>query len=469
MRRAKEFFKRFLMMLSEIIWIYYVIVLFTSVKWNHLFYFDPVCFMAAGVMGCVWNFILRKSNNQILLFTGNILALGILVFLNWLSIVPGGKWVFGIAVSIGLGIIFLRSARLAFRPPLRLEILQHFEVNIVLYLLFALVFTAKEWINGIFHFLFILAILSSLLGMILSLDTHEEYDRNQQIKVLKVGKAGWLAGAASVFFLFIPILTLVFLLPSVQKTLFALVLGFWEGIKWSFQQINKFLMWLASLWPEQETGSLSGLPGQSLNLPKRMEETVTLVPSKWLITGLIILAFGFAVWILTTLVTRIQRPQTIKPKSITITKQDWWAVFKKKIKFFWYSLSLKWRRSIPYFYYQPVYWYYHQLLKWGEKNGIPKAKSETSREYVQRLIACLPETVSGLNINGCNLTVSEALVSLNHDYQAAYYGQAHNNAFKAAESDYKFLIKYLRAKVKITKANPPKYLFARIISKVRKK
>ncbi|MGI6449230.1 MAG: DUF4129 domain-containing protein [Desulfitobacteriia bacterium] len=468
MRRAKELFKFFIMMLSEIIWIYYVIVLFTSAKWDRLFCFEPTWFMAAGVVGCALNYILVKCGNQILLFAGNISVLGTLAFLNWRNAVPPEAWGFGIAVSVGLGLIFMRSARLAYRRPLRREILQHFEVNIVLYLVLALVFTANEWSNGIFHLLFIVAILSSLLGMILSLDAHGEYDENQQIKVLKVGKSGWFAGAAAIFFILIPILSLAFLMPAVQKGLFSLVSGFWEGVKWLFQQLNNFMGWLASLWPKQETGLLPpGPPEQGLIPPGGMEETVILVPSGWLMAGVLVLAFVVAIWLLTKFLAKIQLPKTLKPKSITVTKQAWWAVLKKKLQSLWRSLSLKWRMSIPYFYCQPVYWYYHQVLKWGRKNGLPKAKSETSREYVLRLIACLPETDFRLPFSTGTLTIPEALMRLNQDYQAAYYGRGQDSSLsKASDTDYKFLIEHLRHKVKITPVNPPGLLLTRVIGKV---
>lgn len=427
-------------MFSEVIWVYYAIVMFTSVKWNEPAFFDLTWIMVAGVLGYTLNYLLANRSNHLLLFAANILIIAFIVLLNWRSVVPEGIWGFGLAVSIGIGFIFIRSARLVYRQPDRRAILQHFEGNVMLYIVFVLVFAGNQWSNEMFHLFFIVAIVSSLLGMILTLHKHEDSEGNQKIKIMKVGHSRWFAGVVIVLFICIPLFSLTLLLPSVNNVIFSLGMGIWEGLKWLSQGIASFFSWLSSLVPPPEMEVIPSIPEEPTIPPSASEGTINYLPSKKIVTGTIILLFLIALWFFSKAILdrRILKPT--KLKDIIITKESWWANFIRGLKSYLQYLSLKWRRRFPFFYYESIYWHYHQVLRWGKKNGSPRLKSETSQEYVKRLINYIPLKDNSFSYKGRDYQIADLLKRLNEDYQATYYGLKEKNS---GEKEYKLLIAHL--------------------------
>ena len=96
------------------------------------------------------------------------------------------------------------------------------------------------------------------------------------------------------------------------------------------------------------------------------------------------------------------------------------------MKAFFKRLAMKWRFMFPRYYKQTVYWYYNQVEKWGKKNGLQRLRSETSAEYVEKVINYLAveKNVSKVETNYDQL--SSLLRKINQDYQATYYGKKEN-------------------------------------------
>ncbi len=442
MDRFKDIYKSFVMIFSEMIWIYYVIVLFTSVEWNQPAFFDLTWLIISGITGYVLNLLLLKSNNHVFLFSANMLVIVFFVIQNWKSSVPQGTWGFGLAVSIGTIFIFLRSARLTRHLPTRQEILRRFEGNVIYYIIFTSVFTMKEWTNQTFHIFFIFAIASSLIGMLLTLQNHEDNESNQNVKIIKAGKSGWFTGVMTVFLICIPVFSLVLLLPSVNKGLYSLGTGLWKMLKWSGLQIGLFFKWLFSLLPEPEVGEMPAAPpGQKMIPSEILEETTHAFPVRWVITGIAIIITVIAVWHISRL-RKIRLTNTWgTPRRIVVSRESKWPNIKEKIKDYFNILKLKWRMNFIRFYKHPIYWYYRQVLKWGKKNDILKKKTETSKEYIEKVINHIPEKERSISYNGRDYKVPELLIRLSKDYQATYYGLCPE---MSGEGEYKLLIDYLK-------------------------
>lgn len=443
MERVKDFYKIFVMMFSEIIWIYYTIVMFTSIEWNQPAFFDLTWFAAAGVMGYTFNVLLAQRINYLFLFLANVSVVGFMIFLNWISIVPHGVWGFGIGVSIGLSFIFLRSTRLVYHKPARYEILRRFEGNVICYTFFVLVFSINNWINEMFHLFFICAIVSSLMGMILTLQNHEEAEDNQKTRIIKVGQSGWFAGVTTILLISIPLFSLALFLPAVNRALYLTGIAVWESLKWLVVKIGSFIFWFLSLFPEPELAPIPDAPAPQTNmLPKAMEETMHSLPMIWIIAAGAVLLIVLVIWLFSRLMIKMQFPKSLKPKHMLVTKESWWVHLKRNLKSYLRYLNLKWRMRFPHFYYYAIYWYYHQVVRWGKKNGFPKDKSETSQEYVKRIIDHIPEKESNFSFKGQNYQLSELLQRLNKDYQATYYGQ---KVEISGEGEYQFLINHLQS------------------------
>jgi len=448
LEQAKNLFKTFVMTLSEVIWVYYTIMLFTSAEWERPVFFSLTWFIVSGVTGYGVNALSAKRIHYVLLFAVNVLVLGFVIFENWRSIVPPGAWGFGLAVSIGLGFIFLRSARLAFHHPVRFEILRCFEGNIIGYSFFVLIFTANKWTNQLFHLIFLCAIVSSLLGMILTLQNHEEADDNQKTKIIKVGQSGWFAGTAAALLILVPIFSLALFLPSVNQALYLTGMTVWNGAKWLAVNIGRIIvnliLWFLGLFPESPTGPVEPLLFITFEQQKDMESKAMESINPLLLKGIIavgaVLIAVLVIWFFCRFIKNIKFPPSLKPKQITVTKESWWEHLKKNLKSFLRGLNLKWRMRFPHFYYYPVYWYYHQVLSWGKKKGFPKDKSETSKEYVERIIGHISDEKKNFSVKGQNYQLSELLLRLNKDYQASYYGgkiEINNHA------EYQILISHL--------------------------
>ena len=442
MEQIKIVFKSFIMMFSESIWMYYLIVMFTSVEWNQPIFFDCTWWIVSGALGYTLNALLANKKSHVLLFSANLSVLVFIIIQNWRNVVPQGSWIFGLAVSVGLSVVFIRSARLITRLPTRYEILRRFEGNVIYYIVFAVVFAVNKWNNEIFHLFFIFAIFSSLIGMILTLQGHEETEGDQKTKIMKVGQSGWFTIMVTVLLICIPPISLILLLPSVNSTLYLLGVRVWEGLKWLTLKIGVFLHWLLSLFPDPKMeGVIPSIPPEQTVIPHdAIEKSFATLSYIWLIAGVAIVLILIAIWFFTYFMKNRRFSKVLKAKNIKITRESWAVNMKKKWKVYLQNLNRRWRMAFPYFYHHPIYWNYHVLVKWGKKNGLPKKDTETTQEYVNKVIANIPESEMIFSYEGENYQLSELLSKLNSDYQRIYYGHKIEYSKK---SIYKHLMKHL--------------------------
>src|SRR5665648_51063 len=117
MGRIKDMYKSNIIIFSEIIWIYYLIVLFTGGKDKQPNFFDFKWWLIAGFMGYIVNGFLVKKNNYAIMILGNLLILSALVIGNWGNMIFDGNWGIGISVSILIFAIYLRSATMIYKVP----------------------------------------------------------------------------------------------------------------------------------------------------------------------------------------------------------------------------------------------------------------------------------------------------------------------------------------------------------------
>ena len=97
----------------------------------------------------------------------------------------------------------------------------------------------------------------------------------------------------------------------------------------------------------------------------------------------------------------------------------------------------------PYYYHKPVYWYYQQILNWGKKNKIPKNPSETSQEYLIKIINKLPNNEKSFMHKDKPYNLEKLLIRLNKDYQASYYGDQENISGESI-AEYRILLDYMK-------------------------
>ena len=102
---------------------------------------------------------------------------------------------------------------------------------------------------------------------------------------------------------------------------------------------------------------------------------------------------------------------------------------------------MRWRKCFPYYYDNLIYWYYHKLLRWGKKNGIARLKTETSKEYVKKVIEHITKEDRNFIYKGENYDLSELIRKLNKDYQAAFFG---SEIGKFEKTEYKLLLNKLK-------------------------
>lgn len=435
----KQLNKTFIVLFSEVIWIYYCLVLFTSIESNQLAFFDITWWIVAAIIGYAFNLVAGKLSIRLLQVIGNIVFLVFLIIQNWRAVNPEDTLFFGFVVSIAVSFVYIRSTSLLSHPPKRLNILQRFEGNIIFYIIFAVPFTVNQWINETFHLLFIFAIFLSLMGMILTLNSEEQ--GNNHLEVRKVGQSSWFTGVFSALLVSISLISLLLLLSPVHRGLYAIIMSFWGGVKYLGRILLHFFNWLFSLFPTAEMdGTLPEMePGQPIVAPENMEEMLVTAPS-WLLWVVGLILFACAIWFLSKLMKIRRTGLAMEAKNLIIIKNSWWKNIRKKWIAYLEFLILKWRIRFSRFYHHSIYWYYHKVQRWGMKNGIPHNKHETSREYIMKLIKQIPETENVFTYNNKNYRISDLLINLNEDYQATYYGTKAD----ASTEEYKLLLNYLK-------------------------
>lgn len=426
--------RSFIIIFSESIWIYYAIAFFTSVELDRAVFVPATWWLIAGITGYVFNRLLAGRVHYLFLVSGNILLLTWILVQNMKS-VGEGTWVLGLVLSIAVSFVFIRSGSFVYREPTRMQILSRFEGNIILYALFALVFTVKGWGDGQFHIVFLFATFISLMGMALTLQKHVQDKGNGHIEVQRVGQSGWFTAVISMLLVGVTLVCTLLFLPSIREMLLTVGTNGFELLKRLGKMLMDLIAWLFSLFPPPE---LEGTPPEmepgAPMIPDEMDEEVMLkIPIEWLIGigGALVIIVLLIVF--TRFLKQWQPPKPKKRLQIRTRKESWWANFWKQMKVYVKQFIMKWKSMFPRFYKQNVYWYYTQVEKWGRKNGVSRLRSETSGEYIERIIKHL--------VGEDTSTIESLLHKINRDYQAAYYGKKRGHS----ESDYQVLLKELKS------------------------
>ena len=441
MKHIQRTFKSLAVLFSEILWIYYLISIFTSIEWDQAVLPEATWLLVAGGIGYIINYLLSKKPIAIILILSNIIFTGFIISYNWKDAVPSGAWGFGLALSVGICIIIARTFSLAWESPTRKVILYHFELNLIFYVIFAGILDIRGWDHGNFHLLFILAILASLTGMLFTLEDYKKDENDYVTEIRKLGESGWFTMAMTVVLMATPIFSLIFLLDPIQKGISRLITSLWTILKQGLFTILILLEKLLELLPSPQTiGKIPDTPMVEMNLPPMEEEIISSIPSIIFVVAVILLILVIIILKFFEIIKNKRSHTYIKAREIVIIRESWLKNFYKKIKTILSGLKTRIKMTFPYFYHQQIYWYFYQVKKWGRKRGLAKKKSETSREYITKIISRIPSENNNFNHNNKNYQVTDLLTRLNQDFQSAYYGQNHENL----ETDYKHLIKELK-------------------------
>ena len=442
MGHIKNINQSIILLFSESIWIYYSIVLFTSIEWNEIAFFRIHWWIAAGILGFLVH-VFMLGRQSIFMYLVNVIIFGLVAVINWIQTVPEGHWIFGLAVTSALAFIYIRSALFVIKGSTRLQMISHFEFNILLYVVFSLFFTFNDIIHDTsHHFIFISAIVLSLLGMILTLKHHEQ-NSQEEVDIRKVGHSGWFTGAITAGIASIVLLCFLMMLPSIRGYLSEIILSGWDGLKWIGAKLYLLLMWFLGLFPKPDAeGELPEPPNTQMTIQENMQQEIIWdIPYMWIAGILTVIGLLLILWILSKFMKGNKKRSSLAIQHVIIEKESFWANLYKRLLFFYQSLRKKWRMRSARFYKEPIFWYFYQVQKWGSKNKLKREKAETSREYIERMISFIREN------NGTGELVP-LLRNLNQDYESAYYGMKKD----ISAHEYRVLLNGLK-EIKITQTN----------------
>ncbi len=437
----KLFSKSLILLFSEAIWVYYVIAMFASIEMNKPVFVNVTWWCIAAIVGYLFNALLAGKIHYVILLSGNVLFLGGIVFQN-IKAINEGAWLLTVVLSVAVIFVFVRSASFVFRErePNRLQMLQHFEANMIAYAILALIFSTNGWSSEWFHGVFLLAISFTLIGMILTLQNLDQRVEDDEIEVKSVGHSGWFTGVMSGLLLAVALICTLLFLPSIRQALQTVGVSGFQLLKGLGKTVLAWLTWFFGLFTPAETeGPLPEMaPPEAMGAEEVGEELLFSMPIEWFITIIAIVVGIVLLVVFSKFLKGWQPPKPKKRERILSSRTPWWHALKKLIMTVMTRFTMIWRSSFPRYYKQPIYWYFTQVQKWGEKNGITRGKSETSGEYVEKLIRILVAEGNGNDTGPHPEQLQTLLREMNAQYEAAYYGgrQAHG-------TDYHELLKQL--------------------------
>lgn len=401
---------------SEALWLYYTIALFTSVEWNEAAFVHAAWWVVAAFSGYIITALLIHRIHYIAVLIGNIVMLTFIIVKNWHLVVPANALLFGIISSIALLFIFIRSASFVFKDPNRKNMIRRFEGNVVFYILFATVFSIKEWHTAYFHPLFLVAIVVSLIGIVFTLH-HEEKDEENDVHIQVVGQARSFTTSFFIFIISVLLVSALLFLPSVSSTLrFAAEKGL-SGLTTTLAFIGKGITWLLTLFsPSKTEGSLIGAPPATVLEPsEQIEETFFTIPLEWLFGSVAVIILIVSIWMGAIFLRKYKRPERVKKKRRQSERS--WSLLWKNFAAFLEKIKKKWRTRFKRYYINPVFWYYYKVERWGEKNGYKRLPTETVQEYVEKIIIGIEKTEEEYTV------LVSTLRKLSESYYATYYGK----------------------------------------------
>ncbi len=434
----KQFIASAIVLFSESIWIYFVFGLFMSAEWNEPIFVHAVWWLVAGIAGYLINCLFGGKVHYIMTLSLNVFFVIVLIIQNWKASVPEGSWLAGIFFSIAVMYVYVRSASFVYKAATRMQMLQRFECNVFIYVALLFIFTFNNWVNDYFHLAFLGAIFSTLLGMILTLDIHEEIEvENKQIDVQRVGNPSGFIAVITVLFSSVVVISSILFLPAVRDKLQQFAFFGMSGVSWFVHHIWKFFAWLFSLFgtPDVKGTLPEAGPDTPIDMGD-MQEEIGLLPIGWIFVGIGMVVVFLLLFLFGYFLKNWRPPEIGMRKRVihSTNRPNWNGIWEKIIHIFAAGKKM-FRKRFARFYKQEVYWNFQQVQTWGKKHGISRGPTETNDEFIDRVIQQM-EIVPGSEQEKEQL--AQGLRELSADYQAAYYGN------KNIDGNYNFLVKQLK-------------------------
>ena len=433
-----------IMLGSETAWVYYIIFLFTSAERNQATSYPVIGLLLAGIIGYSINNLLISRFSQQVIFTMNAMVLILLLFYHRTNILTDSTTGLLVAVSIGMAGLYMQGARLVLQAPRRRDVLVHFEGNLVLYTVLAATFSVNEWPASWFHLIFLSAIISSLLSMVLTLHYQTETEENTTVKTIRVGNSGWFLWSISSIFIVIPLLAAFLLVPGVNQSFRSGGLQLWRLITGLGQTMLSILIWLMSLIPHSPEGELLEGSPQASPEPTSLDEILNVhIPILEIGAGLILAAALAILWMLSR---KISLKNVKKPHSHQAMPVERDSLWKRSLAFFHSRLERllrKIRLQFRFNYRHPAFWYFQKVQEWGRKNKIHRKPAETSSEFLRRLASTIPEKDSTFNLHDIEYNLKDSLEMLEKDFQEAYYGMKEETG-EISDQQYDAMLKKLK-------------------------
>lgn len=417
---------------SEVLWLYYGILLFASVEFGYEVKLPIIWWALAVIASYALNIGLWRTKNIAFIVVGNVGMISFILYQNWLVTMKEGSLFLVLFVSLALLFLYGRGISFIFKAPTRKAMLHRFEGNVIFYALFALVFLPNGWGSHVFHLSYWSAIALSLIGMLLSLENGQE-EKQDHVDVYKVGQVRAFVTVMSALFFGVIVISSSLLMPNVREMLVDLGT---RGFQLIIAIAHRFFQMLASviaLFPSQDAEGELRVPPPSESVPSRVSEEMGgfTFPVEWLIVGAIAIVF-LLTFVFFVRMWQSWRSITLKEKrTFLVTKTPWHALAVKSIITFIKKWKRYWRMRFIRYYKHPVYWYYVQVERWGRKNGMKRLPTETVNEYlrkVEHVIDCDE-----------NKEIIPLLRQLSIDYEAVYYGNVSIDV-----DEYRHLLKRLK-------------------------
>lgn len=423
-----HFSKAFIAIFSEAIWIYFVIVLFTGVEWGDPLFFPVTWWVIAGVFGYVMQFIVTiKPLHYLINIVCSIIVCSFIVIKNWQVAVPEGLITFGIFLTVAVTFIFIRSSIFFYKEPTREQMLHRFEGNIIFYIMFALIFLFNPWDVNVsftsFHIVFLIAILLSLFGMILSLHTVEEENKNIDMEIYRVGQSRSFLSLISLILFLVVVVSFSLFMPSVRNILYIAANSGLEGLKWVYESITNLMSWLAQYITTSDDGGTlpEPIPDVSIQGEMEMEEPSFSLPLPWIIGAGAFLAIAGALSVFTKFIKNWNPKKNVRTKqNVSFNRIDMKAYWKKLVLLL-NQVHTWWKAKFLRFYKEPIFYYFMQVEKWARKNGMKRKTTETEKEFTERIVKKISNLDEQLHEEEL-LVIVDGLRNISTDYQAAAFG-----------------------------------------------
>lgn len=451
---SRSICKSAIALFSEMVWLYFGLAFWAKIEWEITQLPHPESWIIACLLGYGGQYLLRRwSATPALLYTISGVFLLILVIYSGKGASSyGSGYVF--AVSMSVAFLYLRSSYFACKEPTRAQMLLRFEGNIIWYILYVLILPAHPGLDSFIHLPFMFGIVASLAGMILTLHPGNEEEKPVQTKIVGNKTTGFAAVIVAILVLGV-LMSLVMLWPPIRKGFMLVLKNAGEGTLTLWGFIMDAFAWLFSLLPAVEEQTLP--PPQSPPTPVNIEEgevwgSLSISPY-WGIGIVVVVGIIVALWLLSKMVIK-WKPVKSKTRVVRYEQQQ------SFLQWLWQQLRHGiakwlgwWKRKFPHFYACRIYWYFHLLQGWGERNGLSRYPHETPREYGQRLAEQL-ELPEDYDYRGDPVNLRDAVTRLVECYAFTYYTRGRR---KKEENDFCPLLSFMKKNRLVslkTKKNP---------------